>query len=65
MDMPVTPTAPADALEESFDLVARQEKTETDVAALRTDVDEIGRAAQRPAISGANDNPEVKGFVDG
>lgn len=72
MDMPVTPTAPADPLEESFDLVARQDKTETDVAALRTDVDtvktrldRIARAAQRPAISAASGSPEVKGFVDG
>lgn len=72
MDMPVTDTTTADPLEESFDLVARQEKTETEVAALRSDVDavkgrldRIARAAQRPAISAASDNPEVKGFVDG
>ena len=32
MDTPVTPTA-ADPLEESFDLLARQEKTEGEVAA--------------------------------
>ena len=70
MDMPVT--TPVDPLEESFDLVARQDKTETEVAALRTDVDtvktrldRIARAAQRPAISGASGSTEVKGFVDG
>ena len=59
MDMPLTtPTSDtaADPLEESFDLLARQEKTEGDVAALRGDVEEvkaridrIGRAATRPA----------------
>ncbi len=72
MDMPVTDTTPADPLEESFDLVARQEKTETEVAALRADVDtvktrldRIARAAQRPALTGASGSPEVKGFVDG
>ena len=66
MDTMTTP----DPLEASFDLVARQDKTEADVAALRSDVDEvkarvdrIGRAAQRPAIAGS-DNPEVKSFVD-
>ena len=37
MDTPVTPTA-ADPLEESFDLLARQEKTEGEVAALRSDL---------------------------
>ena len=66
-------TAPTDAAEASFDIVARQDKTEADVAALRSDVDEvkaridkIGRAAARPAI-GLSDTaaPEVKGFVDG
>ena len=66
-------TAPTDAAEASFDIVTRQDKTEADVAALRSDVDEvkarmdkIGRAAARPAI-GLSDTaaPEVKGFVDG
>ena len=67
MDTVVTTPDPLDA---SFDLVARQDRTEADVAALRSVVDEvktrvdrIGRAAQRPAI-GATDNPEVKSFVD-
>nr|WP_137676874.1 phage major capsid protein [Parerythrobacter lutipelagi] len=68
-------TAPAsatDPIDASFEIVARQDKTETDIAALRSDVDEvkarvdkIGRAAVRPAISGGTDSPEVKGFVDG
>jgi len=75
MDTPVTPTAAAtaaDPLEESFDLLARQEKTEGEVAALRSDVDEvkarvdrIGRAAARPALAPAAASPEVKGFVEG
>ena len=74
MDITVTPkvTAPSDALEESFDIVARQDQTEADVAALRTDVDEVkarldkvSRAASRPAIGGAPASAEVKGFVDG
>ena len=69
-----TPTPAADPVEASFDIVTRQDKTEADVAALRSDVDEvkarvdrIGRAAQRPALSGSGagaDNPEVKSFVD-
>lgn len=65
-----TPTDPA---ETSFDIVARQDSLEADVALLRGDVDEvkarvekIGRVASRPALSGAADPaPEVKGFVDG
>lgn len=74
MDITVTPatTAPADALEESFDIVARQDQTEADVKALRTDVDEVkarldkvSRAASRPAIGGETGPAEVKGFVDG
>ena len=65
-------TPPADNLEASFDIVARQDKTETDVAMLRSDVDEvkarvdrIGRAAIRPPLGGEAGNAEVKGFVDG
>ncbi|WP_417819054.1 phage major capsid protein [Tritonibacter scottomollicae] len=69
-----TPTpAPTDQAEASFDIVARQDKTEADVSALRSDVDEvkarvdkIGRAAARPAIGATDESaPEVKGFVDG
>ncbi len=65
-----TPDTP-DTATQSFDIVARQDRIDTDVARLRSDVDEvktrvdrIGRAASRPAI-GSADNPEVKGFVDG
>ena len=65
--------APDAALDASFDIVARQDRTEADVAALRGDVDEvkarvdrIGRAAVRPALSGAAETTlEVKSFVDG
>ena len=66
-------TTPTDPAEASFDIVARQDKTEAEVGSLRSDVDEvktrvdkIGRAAARPAI-GSTDEPaaEVKGFVDG
>ena len=60
-----------DPLDTSFDIVARQDATETEIKALRTDVDEVkgrlervGRAAQRPAIA-SEASPEVKGFVDG
>ncbi|MDZ4308803.1 phage major capsid protein, partial [Allopontixanthobacter sp.] len=65
-------SAAPDQLDASFDIVARQDKTEADVTALRSDVDEVkarldkvGRAAARPAISGASDTAEVKGFIDG
>ena len=75
MDTP-TPTTPTDAAEASFDIMARQDRTEADVAALRGDVDEVkarvDRIAQaatraaRPAIGNAGESaPEVKGFVDG
>ena len=75
MDITVTPAATSvatDPAEASFDIVARQDRTEADVAALRSDVDEvkarvdkIGRAAARPAIGGTEEAaPEVKGFVD-
>lgn len=64
---------PADPMAASFDLAARQDKTEADVAVLRSDVDEVkarldkvGRAAARPAIEGgAAASVEVKSFVDG
>ncbi|WPZ03320.1 phage major capsid protein [Blastomonas marina] len=72
MDSPTTnQTAPDTELEQSFDLVARADKAESDIAMLRTDVDEvkarvdkIGKAAQRPAIGSDPAAPEVKGFVD-
>lgn len=67
------PTPPADQLEESFDIVARQDHVEQSVATLRSDVDEVkarldkvSRAAARPAIGAAPaKTAEVKGFVDG
>jgi HK97 family phage major capsid protein len=82
MDITVTPAATtvatdpaASQAEASFDIVARQDKTEADVSALRSDVDEvkarvdkIAQAATRPArpaIGGTEQAaPEVKGFVD-
>jgi HK97 family phage major capsid protein len=74
--MDITIPAPqaeiADPAEQSFDIVARQDKAETDIAGLRTDVDEVkarldkvSRAASRPAIGGAVVSEEVKGFIDG
>ncbi|WP_086618688.1 phage major capsid protein [Erythrobacter tepidarius] len=72
---PTTLTATVtDPFEASFDIVARQDRAEADIAALRHDVDEVksrldkvARAASRPVISGgpASYNNEVKGFVDG
>jgi HK97 family phage major capsid protein len=72
--LPTATAAATDPLEASFDIVARQDKLEAEVAALRVDVDEVksrldkvARAASRPAIGGAqaDDGPEIKGFVDG
>ena len=74
MDTITTPSIgqTADMAEASFDIVARQDAAEADIAALQSDVievkarvDRIAVAAQRPALSGANASPEVKGFVDG
>lgn len=71
---PTTTTAATDPLAASFDIVARQDQAEADIATLRGDVDEVksrldkvARAASRPAIGGAtaSDTAEVKGFVDG
>ena len=71
MDIPVQPQT-TDQLDASFDIVARQDKTEADVAMLRSDVDEVkarldkvAKAATRPAIAGTGTSAEVKGFVDG
>jgi hypothetical protein len=68
-------TAPSEALDASFDLVARQDATEAAVESLRGDVadvkarlDRVSRAAARPVIEGAAAalaSLEVKGFVDG
>jgi len=68
-----TPTHSVDQLEESFDIVTRQDQVEEQVAALRSDVDEVkarldrvSRAASRPAIGPASSaSSEVKGFIDG
>ncbi|AKQ41218.1 hypothetical protein CP97_02905 [Aurantiacibacter atlanticus] len=65
-----------EAMTESFDIVARQDKADTAIKGLRTDVDEVkarldkvSRAAARPVIGNAEGNlaqsAEVKGFVDG
>ena len=69
-------TVVSDQLEQSFDIVARQDAAEIEIKALRSDVDEVkvrldrvSRAAQRPFISSGlaadSASPEVKGFVDG
>lgn len=73
--METTPAAPHQnqALDTSFDLVARQDAAEEALGALRSDVDEVksrldrvSRAAGRPVLAGAVErSPEVKGFVDG
>lgn len=70
MDTP-TPIA-VDEAEASFDIVARQDAAEADIATLKSDVvevkarvDRIAVAAQRPALAGSGTAPEVKGFVDG
>ncbi|QIQ87703.1 phage major capsid protein [Erythrobacter sp.] len=69
----VPAVAPADRLEQSFDIVARQDRAEADIRQLRGDVDEVkarldkvARAASRPSIAGREtESPEVKGFVEG
>jgi HK97 family phage major capsid protein len=67
-------TPPVEALDSSFDLVARQDATEQAVEVLRGDVDDVkarldrvSRAAARPVIEGLTipASAEVKGFVDG
>ncbi len=78
MDTPATPTATltATTLEDSFDLIARQDQAEAAIASLQTDVaevksrlDKVALAAARPPLGGtaqpAADAAEVKGFVDG
>jgi len=73
MDIQTPITDTPDPLDASFDIVARQDALEENVATIRTDLDEvkarvdkIGRAAQRPALGSADGAPaEVKGFVDG
>ncbi|RPF71264.1 phage major capsid protein [Aurantiacibacter spongiae] len=73
MDIQIQPET--DAMTSSFDLVARQDRAEQDIKALRTDVDEVkaridrvSKAAARPAIGDGTvsaGSPEMKGFVDG
>lgn len=67
-------TTPVEALDASFDLVARQDATDAAVQALRGDVDDVkarldrvSRAAARPIIEGGPDGSslEVKSFVQG
>jgi len=73
MDIQTPITDTPDPLDASFDIVARQDALEENVATIRTDLDEvkarvdkIGRAAQRPALGSSDGAPaEVKGFVDG
>ena len=64
---------PVEALDASFDLVARQDAADEAIVSLRSDVEEVksrldrvSRAAARPVLDGgASISPEVKGFVDG
>jgi len=68
-------TDAADAMDASFDILARQDQAEADIVSLRSDVDEVksrldkvARAAIRPAMGGAapaSNAPEVKSFIDG
>ncbi len=69
MDMEIE----TEMLAASFDLVARQDKTDAAITTLRSDVDEVkarldkvSRAAARPAIAGSAEarSSEVKSFVD-
>src|SRR6187399_2944000 len=61
----------ADALDASFDLVARVDAAEADIDGLRGEMDDvkgrldrIGRAPRAP-LGGAERSVETKGFVDG
>ena len=76
MDTNPTTISAGQALEASFDIVARQEAHEQAIVALRGDVaevktrlDKVARAAARPVLEGAEGSvvvtAEVKGFVDG
>lgn len=78
MDITTTPASPdsatAIALEDSFDIVARQDLAEAAITALQSDVEEVksrldkvARAATRPAMGSAAPaaaEAEVKSFVD-
>lgn len=75
--MDITTPSPAtdapDMMEQSFDIVARQDQAEAEIKGLRNDVDEVkarldkvSRAASRPAMgTSASSTEEVKSFVDG
>lgn len=79
MDFSITPTfnqsnnEPSDQLQESFDIVARQDAAEAQITELRSDVDEVkarldkvARAATRPAMAAdPSTSAEVKSFVNG
>lgn len=63
---------PVDQLDESFEIVARQDAAEQALSALRSDIEEVksriesaNRAATRPVLGGAVAGVEVKSFVDG
>lgn len=66
-------TVPVEALDASFNLVARQDATEEALGALRTDVEEVksrldrvSRAASRPVLDASIPaSAEVKSFVQG
>ncbi len=63
----------AEALDASFDIVARQDAADQALGALRSDVEEVkgrlervSRQSGRPALDGSGTvSPELKGFVDG
>ena len=66
---PIASGPALDPAEATFDIVARQDKAEAEIAALRSDVDEVkgridraARAAQRPAIGGAIGGTSHKSF---
>ncbi len=68
MEMP----EPDQALDASFDLIARQDAADEAIGLLQSDVEEVkgrldsvARAAGRPALSGASSSIEVKSFIDG
>lgn len=65
-------TKAADALDASFDIVARQEAHDSAIAALRGEIAEVKgridkatRVGNRPVLGGDETAPEIKGFVDG
>lgn len=73
MENDVPAVAGGEALDASFDIVARQDAADAALGALRSDVNEVksrlervSRAAARPVLDGTRAaSPELKGFVDG